>query len=200
MAKGPAPIAPEVRVWRLIEKTDDHWLWTGARCRRGYGHFNLSHSKQVRAHRFVYELLVGPIPEGLVIDHLCRVANCVRPDHLEPVTRAENDRRRRNLKTHCINGHEFTEDSVYIRGRDGIRVCKECAHIKKTTTPECPRGHIYAEVGVKIDKLGRRWCLGCYPGKFERERDTCPEGHPYTTADSIGRWCGICPRGRPKKS
>jgi len=69
------------------------WLWTGGNDRRGYGRFSDADQRQVLAHRFAYELLVGPIPEGLDLDHLCRVPACVNPAHLEPVTNAENHRR-----------------------------------------------------------------------------------------------------------
>ena len=65
------------------------WLWTGATDRKGYGQFR-SKGAHVKAHRWSYERLVGPIPEGLQIDHLCRVPGCVNPEHLEPVTHREN--------------------------------------------------------------------------------------------------------------
>lgn len=69
------------------------WIWNGAISRYGYGVFNPCHAKVERAHRRVYQELVGPIPEGLVLDHLCRVKACVNPAHLEPVTTQENTRR-----------------------------------------------------------------------------------------------------------
>ena len=65
------------------------WLWTSPLDRDGYGHIQIGR-KMCRAHRVAYEWLVGPIPEGLTIDHLCSVRNCVNPSHLEPVTAAEN--------------------------------------------------------------------------------------------------------------
>lgn len=67
------------------------WVWLGSHD-RGYGHFGVD-GGYVRAHRWAWEALVGPIPPGLVLDHLCRNPSCVNPDHLEPVTRAENTRR-----------------------------------------------------------------------------------------------------------
>jgi HNH endonuclease len=78
------------RFWEKVEQGEGCWLWTGA-IDRGYGQFVWNGRK--RAHRVAYELIIGPIPEGLELDHLCRNKSCVRPEHLEPVTKAENIRR-----------------------------------------------------------------------------------------------------------
>ena len=134
---------------KKINRTENCWLWTGEIDGKGYGVITIS-SKRKRAHRIIYELLVGKIPEGLQIDHLCRVRNCVNPNHLEPVTQAENKRRnvpfrKEVLKTHCKNGHEFSEQNTKIRMRNGNpwRVCKKCKVItqvkyfkKKTDTSD----------------------------------------------------------------
>ena len=74
------------------------WLWKGLVDRDGYGVFGLNR-RSFRAHRVAYELLVGPIPDGLMIDHLCRVTSCINPDHLEPVTNKENQARGSAVKT-----------------------------------------------------------------------------------------------------
>ena len=74
-----------------VKKTNTCWIWNGC-VRNGYGLFRYK-EKVIGAHRFSYELLRGPIPKGLQLDHLCRVRNCVNPNHLEPVTQAENLRR-----------------------------------------------------------------------------------------------------------
>ena len=89
LAGGP-PIGatPEGRFWAKVDRSGSCWLWLAATS-HGYGTFQ-SNGKLVRAHRYAYELLVGPIPGGLVIDHLCRTTACVNPEHLEPVTQREN--------------------------------------------------------------------------------------------------------------
>lgn len=79
----------EERFWAKVDKTGDCWLWMGA-LSRGYGSFH-SDDRTKFAHRFAYELATGPIPEGLDIDHICRVKRCVRPDHLRPTTRSQNN-------------------------------------------------------------------------------------------------------------
>lgn len=105
------------RFWLKVAKTDDCWLWVGAKSSEGYGSFRLN-DKAIGAHRVAYELLVGPIPHGLTIDHLCKVRHCVNPAHLEPVTMAENVRRAHWQET-CIYGHALIE-------RGGRRVCRQC--------------------------------------------------------------------------
>ena len=80
------------RFWTKVDKTETCWLWTPPLDDSGYGKFSVS-GKKVGAHRWAYEEINGAIPDGLQIDHLCRVRNCVRPDHLEAVTHLENVRR-----------------------------------------------------------------------------------------------------------
>lgn len=111
---------------------DGCWEWTASRFRNGYGQFNSQ-----LAHRVIYKELVGPIPEGLDLDHLCRNRACVRPDHLEPVTRRENLIRGETSiaenvrKTHCKHGHEFTEKNIYRwRGKRLCRICRDARRHK----------------------------------------------------------------------
>jgi hypothetical protein len=104
----------------------DCWLWVGTRHHKtGHGKFWLN-NRTMQAHRVAYELLVGPIPDGLTLDHLCRVRACVNPAHLEPVTLEENVARglASPTKTHCVHGHEFTKENT--RHAQGRRHCRAC--------------------------------------------------------------------------
>ena len=120
---------PAERFWAFVDKTDTCWLWTGYKL-VGYGRFNVDVSRKaktrnVKAHRWAWEDANGPIPEGLQLDHLCRTPACVRPDHLEPVTHAENQRRKALTVTHCPQGHAYDEANTYVRS-SGKRQCKAC--------------------------------------------------------------------------
>lgn len=119
------------RFHNKIEFTGKCWLWRGA-LSKGYGKFSYK-GKATEAHRYAYELFIDDIPQGLVIDHLCRVTNCVNPWHLEPVTSLENIRRGAGWSLHvqkdiCKNGHEFTPDNTSIT-TNNRRVCKTCHRI-----------------------------------------------------------------------
>ena len=102
------------------------WLWVASLDRDGYGAAK-HQQKSVKAHRLVYEVFKGPIPEGKTLDHLCRVRCCVNPDHLEPVTGPENTKRgARASSTHCKRGHPLFGDNLMIAGRVRERVCRTC--------------------------------------------------------------------------
>lgn len=131
MTKGIKAPAEE-RFWALVEKTDTCWLWIGTRDRRGYGRFAaVWRDGKVLAHRWAYETFVGPVPDGLELDHLCRTPACVNPAHLEPVTHAENVRRgaAAQPRPHCRQGHEWSDENtaLYVE-KSGVvrRSCRAC--------------------------------------------------------------------------
>ena len=108
------------------------WVWVAGKTAQGYGGFHPSKGSMELAHRWAYRVARGPIPDGHVIDHLCRNRACVNPDHLEPVSNEENLRRgagyalRNGMRDECINGHRYTPENTYSDPRGGIR-CRECA-------------------------------------------------------------------------
>lgn len=129
MAPRPRPAAE--RFWEKVQITEGCWLWTAALNAYGYGVFRPTQAFQVKAHRYAYEQLVGEIPEGLHLDHLCRNTRCVNPAHLDPVTSRVNTLRgvgpsaHNAQKTHCIHGHPFDAANTYHV--DGRRRCRACS-------------------------------------------------------------------------
>lgn len=131
--KGSTRKSPEERFWEKasMSVSDGCWEWLGCKDGDGYGMFRFEGSMR-RAHRWGYELLVSKVPEGLVLDHLCRNPSCVNPDHLEPVTNQENldrgeGRRVKNGSANsCVNGHEYTADNTYTNPK-GRKVCRTCS-------------------------------------------------------------------------
>ena len=117
---------------------DECWLWSGTVSADGYGRFSMSadggRQRRLAAHRVAYELEVGPIPEGLTLDHVrargCVHRHCVNPAHLEPVTGRENILRgdtfqaRNAAKTHCPQGHPYSGEN--LRSYNGTRYCLTC--------------------------------------------------------------------------
>ncbi|HET98764.1 hypothetical protein LCGC14_2132030 [marine sediment metagenome] len=113
-----------------VDPVSGCWVWNGAKCgRKGYGSVSINgHTR--RAHRVVYEINKGTIPNGLQLDHSCRNTSCVNPDHLEPVTNRENIERTPAVITartasHCRQGHPWTPENTYLPPNGG-RVCRQC--------------------------------------------------------------------------
>lgn len=176
---------PSERFWRKVQKTAACWEWRAFRDQDGYGVFGVRTGLSVRAHRFAYEDLVGPIPDGLVIDHLCRNRACVNPAHLEPVENRTNILRgvgspaQNARREFCVNGHPLAGDNLYPQP-DGKRMCKECRRQRKRARLEaekeqrrsegrilnaakthCIKGHPFAGENLRITPSGKRICREC---------------------------------------
>ena len=146
---GGVPTDP----YRWDASMGECWEWTAAR--RGmkgtpayeYGAFRMN-GKQMYAHRAGYEIFIGPIAEGLTLDHLCRNSLCVNPAHMEPCAIRENQLRREQMRTHCKNGHEMTESNTkIIEGQPHRRYCRQCIR-------EASRRHAQKKRAKIAGKLG----------------------------------------------
>lgn len=186
----------QLRFWEKVDKNgppSPHapnlgpcWLWTaGANRSNGgrYGTFRLPRSrKDIKAHRWSWEQVYGPVPDKCHLDHLCRVTLCVNPAHLEPVTVRENILRGGNTaaryaaRTHCNNGHEYTPENTRIT-KAGARLCRTCRRITSraekakvragkpdlsyANKTHCKHGHPFDVVNTHFASNGRRSCRTC---------------------------------------
>lgn len=110
-------------------------LWLSSINQFGYGRASIGPNRRVVAHKLAYEFVYGQVPDGLELDHLCRVRCCINPAHLEPVTKIVNVRRgiaglkhkaRQAAKSCCPRGHPYSGDNLFVRQRTGYRECREC--------------------------------------------------------------------------
>lgn len=138
--------SPEERILSQVEKQPNGcWYWTGFITPQGYGTTSYHGERGTPVHRAAYDLLVGPIPDGLTIDHLCHTQDktcqggksclhrrCINPDHLEPVTAVENTKRgSSSRRTHCPAGHPYDAENTLVY--EGRRFCRECNHVRGAT-------------------------------------------------------------------
>lgn len=198
------------------------WLWISGLKPNGYGVFCVNR-RPLYAHRWSYEYHKGPIPEGLHIDHLCKVRHCVNPEHLEAVTARVNLLRSNSptglnaRKEKCPKGHEYTLAS------NGKRFCSICERERVRSfyvstayhrATHCPKGHPYDETNTVMYTSGHR-CRACRRERNQRqyyklppspriERTHCIHGHPYndenTRVSPKGkRICRVCEREWDKR-
>jgi len=195
----PAKRDAKIRFWEKVNKDGPSgcWVWT-ASLNRGYGELGIMTNgkpRNYKAHRLAWEWLRGPIPEGLVVDHLCRNRACVNPDHLELVTNEENIRRGmwqpvvNVTKTECIHGHELAGDNVYRPpSRPNVRQCKTCMEIRGASRrtgsrsqerSHCSQGHELAGDNLyrAPSQPNKRVCRAC---RTARARERWAAGRAQT--------------------
>jgi hypothetical protein len=136
----PAPRTQEQQFVRFVQvdpyriyQNTACLVWTGSLYKSGYGKLSTGHRGQCYAHRYAWSRVQGPIPDGLVLDHLCRNRRCCNVAHLELVTNAENIRRGRNLqskKDYCKRGHPLHGDNVRVE-KTGRRTCRTCERLRQ---------------------------------------------------------------------
>lgn len=208
---NPADVQIE-RFWSLVDRgaDDECWPWLGHVTRSGYGAISMASVTRspLRAHRVAYTLERGEIPEGLVLDHLCRSRSCCNPAHLEPVTNEQNIERGEWLpvanaaKTHCIHGHEFTPENTYITP-EGHRACRTCTKEAQRRANERAKAE---RRRTRADRLAtRRAWLAEHPDEPMSNSEAnaikthCHRGHPFDEANTCitksgKRRCRTCNR------
>lgn len=183
-------LTPEQRLWARIDKHGPNgcWLWTGATT-YGYGVIGWTGRKTKRTHRLAYELLVGPIPAGLELDHTCHNADltcaggvtcihrrCANPAHLEPVTGRTNVLRGQaptainKRKTHCYKGHAFDAENTHVSPITGRRRCRKCSR-----TNDVRRGVRLIDLRAAKPK----------PVHYNAQKTHCRQGHPFDEANTV---------------
>ncbi|MFG2046124.1 HNH endonuclease signature motif containing protein [Micromonospora sp. NPDC048935] len=174
-----ATVSPRVvqRFWVKVDTSGVCWEWIASVNSDGYGTFN-SGAGTVGAHRFAWQLLVGPVPYQLELDHLCVNRRCVNPDHLEPVSRQENLRRMgRSRSLYCLRGHRRSENR-YFSGRPGCRTCTREDNRSRYVPAEprgpvthCKNGHEYTPENTYFQlKTGGRKSRQCRKCKVNNQR------------------------------
>jgi len=188
---GPRAASFEERLSRLIAIDDAGcWIWLGKRSWSGYGHVRYGDRSGYLAHRWTWLHMRGPIPDGLQLDHLCRVRACVNPDHLEPVSPAVNTRRAveaAGLNDRCKRGHFRTE---YSTSHNGKRSCRECARaLRSPHLPELRHSCPLCGVAMAPQNISRheRRCRASLFGEVPADM----HGRRKTYANYRCR-CGLC--------
>lgn len=197
---GPKPRPIRQRILESIEvDTNGCWRWQKYVSENGYGHIGVPGTTPKWVHRVAYEAWIGPIPDGLHIDHLCRVRDCCNPEHLEPVTPRENVLRGTGFaaehakRTHCPKGHPYDEENTYVRPGRGGRDCNTCRSMASRAKAKRLKGKLSA-VPIKERPV---------PTRFHKTH--CKAGHPYSGENLYidtrgGRQCRECRRAAVRRS
>jgi len=187
VTEGRARKHPVIRFVPKVAFADSGcWIWEGAKGPTGYGFFMWDGGRL--AHRFAYAQWVGPLIDGMQIDHLCRVTSCVNPEHLEQVPplvnvhRSESPAMFASRRSTCLNGHEWTAESTYRDGRGKrCRIChRESAVAKRAqergrplipnaAKSHCPQGHEYTAENTYTNR-GSRQCRACLRMRAQQRR------------------------------
>ena len=170
----------EERFWAKVDKNGPKgcWIWTGYRNEWGYGYLHMGRKsdktrKGIRAHRFAYELLIGPI-QAETLDHLCRNPACVNPAHLEPVSIQVNIHRGNGFaaqearQTQCVRGHHFDLFNTYFRPC-GSRGCRTCQQLYEVDRPR--RTHIRQKGVIASNQKIQKLLATSHPWGADRARD-----------------------------
>lgn len=167
---------PETRFWENVDKTADGcWLWLGGKNHNGYGAMFFA-GRTIGAHRFAYQLLVGPVPHGFHLHHECQVRACVNPAHLVAVSPHEHPVLHAASVTHCKNGHELTPENTRLdnsKTGGAFRSCRVCDRDRKRRIyipkegrgpnglkTHCKHGHEFTEENTR-KAGGERKCRAC---------------------------------------
>ncbi|MDX3067722.1 HNH endonuclease [Streptomyces sp. ND04-05B] len=187
--RGPSGQTPAQIILRMTDRSGECWVWTGRKNPKGYAQIVIA-KHQRTAHRVSYETFIGPIPEGLEIDHLCRVRHCVNPAHLEPVTHQENVRRAiaatgmvggkpaggMRLGETCRAGHVVDAGNSYLRR--GLIRCLTCRREQNRLSAARARLASSAEASsVKeyVDRDGDAWVPDGIDDATRETRLVCPK-------------------------
>jgi hypothetical protein len=187
------------RIKRLVEVGNgDCWLWTARRHRDGYAQIQLDGRTQL-AHRVAYRVFVGPIPDGLTLDHLCRVRHCVNPAHLEPVTGRINTLRGNGpsalnaIKKQCSRDHDFTDENTYV-DKLGRRDCRTCHRAKDARRRRAARPELLRDATPQLIAAHRARTTANTSGykgvSFHRARN---QWQAYIKVDQRQRYLGLHP-------
>lgn len=166
------------------------WLWSGKRD-QGYGQVHDGDAGSIAVHRLVYSMVVGAIPDGWHVHHVCGVKLCCAPDHLAAMPPGEHSAmhaRIREPSTHCGRGHPYDEANTYVAA-NGSRTCRACRlereRQRNLQCARCSNGHEFTPDNTYLTPSGRRMCVAC---RKERERQAMERwraAHPVLEAECL---------------